>query len=70
MTTSPRSPPRRPGAGTFFLVSRHLCQESVTRFVVTGANASFTVSGSTLVVARATKVLPLNKAGRYDPATG
>ncbi|SPF02742.1 glycosyl hydrolase family 95 catalytic domain-containing protein [Streptomyces sp. MA5143a] len=44
--------------------------EGVTRVVVTGANASVTVSGSTLVVARATKVLLLTKLGRYDTATG
>ncbi|WP_371574355.1 glycoside hydrolase N-terminal domain-containing protein [Streptomyces sp. NBC_01314] len=44
--------------------------EGVTRVVVTGANASVTASGSTLVVARATKVLLLTKLGRYDTSTG
>ncbi|MCL8017220.1 RICIN domain-containing protein [Streptomyces sp. AS02] len=44
--------------------------EGVTRVVVTGSNASVTVSGSTLVVARATKVLLLTKLGRYDTSGG
>lgn len=44
--------------------------EGVTRVVVTGANASVTAGGSTLVVAKATKVLLLTKLGRYDTSTG
>ncbi|WP_405892806.1 hypothetical protein OG272_06405 [Streptomyces sp. NBC_00104] len=33
-------------------------------------NASVTAGGSTLVVAKATKVLLLTKLGRYDTSTG
>ncbi|WP_055526518.1 glycosyl hydrolase family 95 catalytic domain-containing protein, partial [Streptomyces graminilatus] len=44
--------------------------EGVTRVVVSGPGASVTVSGSTLVVARATKVLLLTKLGRYETSTG
>ncbi|MFI5794549.1 glycosyl hydrolase family 95 catalytic domain-containing protein [Streptomyces sp. NPDC051677] len=44
--------------------------EGVTRVVVTGTGASVTASGSTLVVAKATKVLLLTKLGRYDTSTG
>jgi alpha-L-fucosidase 2 len=44
--------------------------EGVTRVVVTGADASVTASGSTLVVSQATTVLLLTKLGRYETATG
>ncbi|WP_406447989.1 RICIN domain-containing protein [Streptomyces sp. NBC_00876] len=42
--------------------------EGVTRVVVTGNKASVSVSGDTLVVARAAKVLLLTKLGRYEKA--
>ncbi|WP_051970489.1 glycosyl hydrolase family 95 catalytic domain-containing protein [Kitasatospora azatica] len=44
--------------------------EGVTRVVVSGTGASVTASGSTLVVAKATKVLLLTKLGRYETSTG
>ncbi|MGV9270422.1 glycosyl hydrolase family 95 catalytic domain-containing protein [Kitasatospora sp. NPDC003701] len=44
--------------------------EGVTRVVVTGAKASVTANGVTLVVARATKVLLLTKLDRYETPTG
>ncbi|MFE2710040.1 glycosyl hydrolase family 95 catalytic domain-containing protein [Streptomyces mirabilis] len=44
--------------------------EAVTRVVVSGSGASVTVSGSTLVVSRATKVLLLTELGRYETSTG
>ena len=44
--------------------------EGVTRAVVSGTGASVTASGSTLVVAKATKVLLLTKLGRYETSTG
>lgn len=42
--------------------------EGVTRVVVTGSKASVSVSGSTLVVSRASRVLLLTKLGRYENA--
>jgi alpha-L-fucosidase 2 len=44
--------------------------EGVTRVVVTGTGASVSANGSTLVVAKATKVLLLTKLGRYETSTG
>ncbi|MCX5264834.1 RICIN domain-containing protein [Streptomyces sp. NBC_00199] len=44
--------------------------EGVTRVVVTGTGASVTAGGSTLVVAKAAKVLLLTKLGRYETSTG
>ncbi|MEV4560342.1 RICIN domain-containing protein [Kitasatospora sp. NPDC049285] len=44
--------------------------EGVTRVVATGTRATVTATGSTLVVAKATKVLLLTKLGRYDLAGG
>ncbi|WP_181802692.1 glycosyl hydrolase family 95 catalytic domain-containing protein [Streptomyces shenzhenensis] len=43
--------------------------EGVTRVVVSGSNASVTASGTTLVVAKATKVLLLTKLDRYENST-
>ncbi|MEV5959977.1 RICIN domain-containing protein [Streptomyces sp. NPDC051987] len=43
--------------------------EGATRVVATGTGSSVTVSGQTLVVAKATKVLLLTKLGRYENAT-
>ncbi|MFE2726138.1 RICIN domain-containing protein [Kitasatospora sp. NPDC059327] len=43
--------------------------EGVTRVVASGRDASVTVNGQTLVVARATKVLLLTKLGRYETPT-
>ncbi|MFE5791352.1 RICIN domain-containing protein [Streptomyces sp. NPDC056503] len=42
--------------------------EGVTRVVVSGNRASVSVSGNTLVVSRATKVVLLTKLGRYENA--
>ncbi|MET9730268.1 RICIN domain-containing protein [Streptomyces sp. NPDC006458] len=42
--------------------------EGVTRVVVTGSRASVSVSGNTLVVSRAAKVVLLTKLGRYENA--
>ncbi|MFE2558366.1 RICIN domain-containing protein [Streptomyces sp. NPDC059352] len=42
--------------------------EGVTRVVVTGNRASVSVSGNTLVVSRAAKVVLLTKLGRYENA--
>ncbi|MGW8888632.1 glycosyl hydrolase family 95 catalytic domain-containing protein [Streptomyces sp. NPDC055749] len=42
--------------------------EGVTRVVVTGSRASVSVSGGTLVVSRAARVLLLTKLGRYEKA--
>ncbi|MCL7380486.1 glycoside hydrolase N-terminal domain-containing protein [Streptomyces sp. 35G-GA-8] len=42
--------------------------EGVTRVVATGSMASVSVSGDTLVVSRAAKVLLLTKLGRYENA--
>ncbi|MER5966229.1 RICIN domain-containing protein [Streptomyces sp. NPDC002057] len=42
--------------------------EGVTRVVVTGNRASVSVSGTTLVVSRAAKVVLLTKLGRYENA--
>ncbi|MFB6634410.1 RICIN domain-containing protein [Streptomyces sp. NPDC056362] len=42
--------------------------EGVTRVVVTGAKASVSAGGGTLVVSRAAKVLLLTKLGRYENA--
>ncbi|WP_406154805.1 glycoside hydrolase family 95 protein [Streptomyces sp. NBC_00882] len=42
--------------------------EGVTRVVATGSGASVSVSGSTIVVARATRVIPLTKLGRRPTA--
>lgn len=44
--------------------------EGVTRVVATGSKASVSVSGDTLVVSRAAKVLLLTKLGRYESAGG
>ncbi|RSM47306.1 lectin [Amycolatopsis balhimycina DSM 5908] len=44
--------------------------EGVTRVVVTGNDAAVTVSGTSLVVARATRVLLLTKLDRYETAGG
>ncbi|MET9730449.1 RICIN domain-containing protein [Streptomyces sp. NPDC006458] len=44
--------------------------EGVTRVVVTGTKATVSASGSTLVVAKASKVLLLTKLDRYETATG
>lgn len=44
--------------------------EGVTRVIVSGSGASVTASGSSLVVAKATKVLLLTKLGRYETSTG
>ncbi|MFJ6433390.1 glycosyl hydrolase family 95 catalytic domain-containing protein [Streptomyces sp. NPDC091416] len=44
--------------------------EGVTRVVVTGNKASVAVSGDTLVVSRAAKVVLLTKLGRYESAGG
>ncbi len=44
--------------------------EGVTRVVVTGTKATVTASGSTLVVAKASKVLLLTKLNRYETSTG
>ncbi|MEV6423546.1 RICIN domain-containing protein [Streptomyces sp. NPDC051662] len=44
--------------------------EGVTRVVATGNKASVSVSGDTLVVSRAAKVLLLTKLGRYENAAG
>ncbi|MFC4463126.1 glycoside hydrolase N-terminal domain-containing protein [Streptomyces xiangluensis] len=43
--------------------------EGVTRVVATGSGASVSVSGSTIVVARATRVILLTKLDRYDSST-
>ncbi|WP_234358700.1 glycoside hydrolase N-terminal domain-containing protein [Streptomyces sp. NRRL B-24085] len=43
--------------------------EGVTRVAATGANSSVTVSGSTIVVSRAARVLLLTKLDRYESAT-
>ncbi|MFF3595920.1 glycosyl hydrolase family 95 catalytic domain-containing protein [Kitasatospora indigofera] len=44
--------------------------EGLTRLVATGTKATVTVSGSTLVVAKAAKVLLLTKLDRYDTSSG
>ncbi|MGW3123912.1 glycosyl hydrolase family 95 catalytic domain-containing protein [Streptomyces sp. NPDC001107] len=44
--------------------------EGVTRVVVSGTGATVTVNGSTIVVAKAAKVLLLTKLGRYESSTG
>ncbi|MEU6261555.1 RICIN domain-containing protein [Streptomyces sp. NPDC047043] len=44
--------------------------EGVTRVIATGTDATVTVSGSTIVVARATGLLLLTKLGRYETSTG
>lgn len=44
--------------------------EGVTRAVATGPNAAVTVSGSALVVARATRLILLTKLNRYESSTG
>ncbi|MGW8350912.1 glycosyl hydrolase family 95 catalytic domain-containing protein [Streptomyces wedmorensis] len=44
--------------------------EGVTRVVVTGSKASVSVSGNTLVVSRASRVVLLTKLGRYESAGG
>jgi hypothetical protein len=43
--------------------------EGVTRVVASGSGASVSVSGSTIVVARATRVILLTKLDRYESAT-
>ncbi|MDH6455885.1 MULTISPECIES: RICIN domain-containing protein [unclassified Streptomyces] len=43
--------------------------EGVTRVVATGAGSSVTVNGSTIVVARATRVILLTKLDRYESST-
>ncbi|NGO41213.1 glycosyl hydrolase family 95 catalytic domain-containing protein [Streptomyces ureilyticus] len=43
--------------------------EGVTRVVATGSGASVRVSGSTIVVAKATRVILLTKLDRYDSST-
>lgn len=43
--------------------------EGVTRVVATGTGSSVSVSGSTLVVAKASKVILLTKLDRYESAT-
>lgn len=44
--------------------------EGVTRVVASGTGATVTVNGSTIVVARAARVLLLTKLGRYETSTG
>ncbi|PIM67797.1 lectin [Streptomyces sp. JV178] len=44
--------------------------EGVTRVVASGADATVTASGATIVVAKATRVLLLTKLGRYESSTG
>ena len=44
--------------------------EGVTRVVASGTGATVTVNGSTIVVAKAAKVLLLTKLGRYESSTG
>ncbi|MFF9808345.1 glycoside hydrolase N-terminal domain-containing protein [Streptomyces coeruleorubidus] len=43
--------------------------EGVTRVVATGTGSSVSASGSTIVVARATRVILLTKLGRYESST-
>lgn len=44
--------------------------EGVTRVVASGTGSTVTVNGSTIVVAKAAKVLLLTKLGRYESSTG
>ncbi|WP_026556608.1 glycosyl hydrolase family 95 catalytic domain-containing protein [Arthrobacter sp. 35W] len=43
--------------------------EGVTRVIVTGTGSSITTDGSTLTIAKATKVILLTKLGRYESAS-